>query len=410
MLRPFQPSDQPSASDPDSLSGSLLRRLREDPQEAINRIAGDIGPRRATSLGEARAAAYLDGRMRRAGLRVSADAFRTAVGSGWDGVALAMLATAGVALYYWLPLPSLFLALWNLLIAIAAQLRPGMPLLARKRPSQNVIATRAITGSPRRRTVLLAPLDSPPVTGRLARLLHAGDRPPLGRVVACAIIALFAALSLLQMPLDIRRALWYGQMLGAAYLLLLAGLDIQAMRAQVTAGAVNHAGALTALLESAEALSGLDQTELWAVGLGATSTGAGLADLLRRYPFDPEATLFLGIESIGGGRLSYLTREGLLPQRIPDGRLLQLIAAADAADPLIDAEPRSYRGEPTLARALLRAGYRAIAIIGLDADGRPALRGSANDTPDQIDAQMLDRAVRLIVGLVKQIDATSFEV
>ena len=44
---------------------------------------------------------------------------------------LALLATVGVILYYWFPLPSLFLAVWDLAIAIVAFSRPGAPLLAR---------------------------------------------------------------------------------------------------------------------------------------------------------------------------------------------------------------------------------------------------------------------------------------
>src|SRR6266536_3319559 len=92
---PYRPANQsgPPASGPQP--GSLLRRLREAPQDAVNRIAGEIGARRATSLGEAQAAAYLDGRLRRAGLRVSADAFRAPAGVGWDGLALALLAFFG---------------------------------------------------------------------------------------------------------------------------------------------------------------------------------------------------------------------------------------------------------------------------------------------------------------------------
>src|SRR5438552_9120006 len=97
--------------------GQYLRRLREDPLDAVNRIAGEIGPRRATSLAEAQAAAYLDGRFRRAGLRVSVDPFRAASSVGGDGALLAVLALISVALYYWFPVPSLFLALWSLLIA-----------------------------------------------------------------------------------------------------------------------------------------------------------------------------------------------------------------------------------------------------------------------------------------------------
>jgi hypothetical protein len=407
MLRPYRPTKQTPAADTGAEPGSLLRRLREDPQEAINRIAGDIGGRRATSLGEAQAAAYLDGRMRRAGLRVSADAFRAPTGAGWDGVAVALLAVAGVVLFYWRPLPALALMLAALAFAFVGLLRPGAPLLARRRPSQNVVSTRALESAPRWRVVLLAPLDSPPAGGRLARALLAGPRPAIGRVAAGALILPLAALALSEIPLEVRRVLWYAQLLPAAYLVLMAVLDVWMMRAPATLGSVNHAGALAALLESADTLSALQQTELWAIGLGATATGAGLADLLRRYPFDRETTLFVALESIGGGRLSYVTREGLLPQLAADALLLRLVAGADAADPLIDAEPRAYGAEPTQARPLLRAGHRAVAIVGLDADGRPALRGSPRDTPDQVDAQMLDRAIRLVVGLVKQIDSTA---
>jgi hypothetical protein len=408
MHRPSLPPEHLGATDPSEQPHSLLRRLREDPLDAVSRIAGEIGARRAMSLGEAQAAAYLDGRMRRAGMRVSADAFRAAAGPGWDGAVLALLAATGVALYYWLPLPSLALAFWDLTIAVVALLRPGAPLLARKRPSQNVIATRAITETPLWRVVLLAPLDSPPASGRFARMLSSGTRPQLGRVVACGLIVLCALLALTG-PLSLRQVLWYAQFPPAAYLLLLAALEIWAVFAPTTPGAANHAGALAALLESADALNGLSQTELWAVGLGATSTNVGLADLLRRYPFDYKMTLFIGIETIGAGRVSYVTREGIISQQPADPLLLRLVADADAGDPLIDAEPRPYRAEPTLVRALQRAGRRALTIIGLEADGRPARRGSMADTPDTVDAQALDRAVRLIVGLVKKIDASSAE-
>jgi hypothetical protein len=376
--------------------------------DAVNRIASEIGARRPTSLGEAQAAAYLDGRMRRAGLRVSADAFRAAAGPGWDGALLALLATVGVTLYYWLPLPSLALAVCNLVLAAVALPRTGAPLLARKRQSQNVIATRAIDEPPRWRVVLLAPLDSPPAASSLARRLTASGRARLGRVAVCGLIALFAVLAL-GGPLELRRLLWYLQIASAVYLLLLAGLEIWTMFAPTTPGAVNHAGALAALLESADSLNALSRTELWAVALGASASGAGLADLLRRYPFDREMTLFIGIESVGGGRMSYITRAGIMPQQPADPLLLRLAAAADADDPLIDAEPRPYGSEPALTQQLQRTGRRTLTIIGLDADGRPAYRGHMADTPEHIDDHALDRAIRLIVGLVKNIDATSNE-
>src|SRR5262245_51016864 len=121
-MQPPTRHSQSIGGDADDQPRSLLRRLREDPTDAVNRIVGEIGARRPTSLGEARAAAYLDGRMRRVGLRVSADAFRASAGRGWEGTLLAVLASIGCVLYYWLPLPSLALAIWNLAIATVALL------------------------------------------------------------------------------------------------------------------------------------------------------------------------------------------------------------------------------------------------------------------------------------------------
>jgi hypothetical protein len=372
----------------------------------MSRIAGEIGPRRPTSLGEARAAAYLDGRLRRAGLRVSADPFHAPRSAGAEGALLALPALVSVALYYQLPLPSLALALCGLAIAAALLWWPDVVVLARKRPSQNVIATRASSSAPRRRVVLLAPLDSPPAMSRLARLLADDTRPQIGRAAAYALLTLLALLALpSSLSFELRRALWLTQMLPTAYLLVLAGLDLWLLRAPTTSGAISHAGALAVLLTSAEELNALERTELWAVALGATSSGAGLADFLRRYPFDREMTLFVEIAGIGAGNLSYVTREGVLRERPADTRLLQLAAAADAADPLIDAEPRAYRRDRTIAARLLRAGRRALTIVCLGPDGETPYRGSMDDTPAVIDGPMLDRAMRLVAGLVRQIDA-----
>lgn len=398
-FRPTGPLMQPSS---ELQSGSLLRRLRDDPQDSINRIAGEIGPRRATSLAEAQTAAYIDGRLRRAGLRVSAEAFRAPTGIGWDGWLTTALAWLSALLYYWLPIPSLALACWNLGAALVGLWRPAAPLLQRKRPSQNVIATRALNSVPRWRVVLLAPLDAPPASGRLARTLTAGGRLLSGRGIACGLIALLGAGAFFG-PIELRRALWYLQFAPACYLLLASALELQLARAPATAGAANHAAALAALLQSVDMLAALKQTELWAVALGAHDSGAGLADLMRRYPFD-SSTMFVALESLGSGRLSYVTRDGVLPQVHADPLLLRLVAEAEAADPLIDAEPRRYTSEPALARPLRRAGKRTLTLIGVDGDGNPALRGSPHDTPDQVDEQALDRAIRLVVGLVKKID------
>ncbi len=387
-----------SASLPDE-TRPQSRRLREDPLDAVFLVAETIGPRPATSLGEARAAAYLDGRLRRAGMRVTADPFVVAVWEGWDGVAVALLVLAAVALYFWFPLAAVALLLPALSLALWRVVRPDLPLLARRRESQNVIGTRAGPQRAPWRVVLLAPLDAPPQLPAVLRPLSDPRVLALVRAVACLLVALPALAGLW----DVQRLWWYVQMLPAAALLALAAQSVWQGRAASGAGAINHAGALAVLLSTVETLGPTERVELWAVGLGATVPGVGLGDLLRRYPFERERTLFVALESIGAGELAYLTREGLLRQVRADTALLGCAAAADAADPRVNVAPRPYRGA-TLAGRLQRGGRRALAIVCLGADGRPPLYADPADLPEAVDAALLDRAVRLVAGIVRQID------
>lgn len=376
--------------------------------EGVQRLAGEIGPRRATTLAEAQAAAYLDGRLRRSGLRVSVDSFQVIESIGVEGILLTMCAITSVALYYWLPLPSLALSLWCLLIALVG-LRAGyLPLLARKRFSQNVIATRAATHPPRWRVVLMTPLDSPPTAGRLVRILACGWRMWLCRLVACGVLVLFTLIGLWELQHSLQNAYrwWYAQIIPTISLIIQAILEIRVRRAPATAGAINHAGGLATLLAVAEETTSLDCTELWVVMLGATTTQAGISDLLRRYPFDPQQTLFIGVEGIGGGTLSYLTKQGMLPAKDADPLLLQLAAQVDSADPFINAEPRARTGENTLVESLARAGFRTLTIICLDSEGHTPYYGSLADTPDIVQAPILERTVRLISGLIRKIETT----
>jgi hypothetical protein len=367
-------------------------------------IAGEIGPRRATSLGEAKAAAYLDGRLRRAGMQVSADPFRAVWPAGWDGLLLALTGLLGAVLYYWLPLLALLLSLWNTALAALLVWR-GVPLLGMRRASQNVVATQAAVQAGAWRVVLLAPLDSPPALGGLGRALLLGPRLSAGRLVVCGLLVLLALAGMARLPWEVRQALWYGQLLLAAFLGLLAALEIRASHGPSSPGAVSHAGALAALLAAAEDLGPLDHVELWAVALGATATGAGISDLLRRYPFDRESTLFLCLEGIGAGSLGFVSAGDAGRGRGADPLLLEQAYAA-AAEPQVDAGPRVYRGGRTLAGDLRRAGLRTVAITCLDAAGRVPLRASEDDAPDQVDAALLERAAHLAAGIVRRLDTS----
>jgi hypothetical protein len=376
-----------------------LRRLRIDPLETVSHLAEDIGPRSPTSLAEAQASAFVNGRMRLAGVRVSSDPFPMPAPLAWDGALITGLSFGGALLSAWFAGPAFVWLLAGLGLALWRVRRPEQPLLARRRTSQNVVGIRAFGQTPRQRVVLLAPVDSPPALGPLLRAVVDGDRAHLGRVLALALQIGLGVAELFIAQLNG----WYLQFVPVVFLLLLAVVDIGVGYRRGSPGAISHAGALAALLAVTEELQGFEATEVWLVGLGGTATGAGMADLLRRYPFERDTTLFIGIEGIGRGKLAYVTREGLLQMHPADPLLLRLVAAADSADPAIDAEPRAYRHSPTIAGWLRRRGWRALTITCLDTYGRVPYRATAQDLPDAIDGETIQRAARLAAGLVRQI-------
>ncbi len=94
------------------------------------------------------------------------------------------------------------------------------------------------------------------------------------------------------------------------------------------------------------------------------------------------------------GQPVFVTREGVLRERRSDRRLLALASAADAADVTIDAQPRRLRTR-TLVALPLERGYSGISISSHSGFGAVA-------TPEP---GTLERCVRLIVGMIRQLDS-----
>lgn len=388
------------ASDRSSVSEiPLSGRLQEMPFDLAAHIVSAIGPRPPGSINEAKAAAFLDARLRQAGLRLSAESFYTFRLPGYDGIVWGALAIFGVVVFYWMPLlatlmfaasfGATFLAAWH-----------DTHLLARRLLSQNVIATRAAAGVLRWRLVVLAPLSSPPAIRRQIVALGAGPIGLIGRTVAATLLLALGIAANAPLPFDLRLWLWYAQVIPATTLLVqgIAALIVQ--HAPATPGAISYAGALATLIESAARIPPLTHTEIWIVGIGAGM--AGIDDLLRRYPFEAQQTLFIGLDGIGQGRLCYLAAEGALRQRLADALLLRLAARVVDSGQAI-AQPGVYRGV-TCAGILRRRGWRAMGIAALDTHRRVPYQHERSDDLSRLDAAHLEHAVRLVVGLAQALD------
>ncbi|MCX7790524.1 MAG: hypothetical protein N2378_07770 [Chloroflexaceae bacterium] len=364
----------------------------------VAELAERIGLRRPTSAEEARAAAFVNGRLRRAGMGVSAYELRVAPRAGAVYALFAALGMAGAALAFFFPWLGLLWGLGLLAIALVDAFVAPLPPLGPRRVSQNIVGTRAIaeaTGvppvQPRWRVVLLAPLDTPPLRHGPAVLAGAGRGAALARLAAAALLAV-GALAPLALP-----GPWWPLQVGAG--LLFGLILIGATRPFTPDPSDGGCVALAALVAVATRLSALERVEVWAVAVGAASSDPwGVISLLRRYPFEPERTLVIALESLAAGQLVYATAEGALRSRPADALLVRLAAAADAADPHIDADPRCLATEGVLAAPLRRLGYRTLTVVTHAAPG-------ATPPSSPADTRLAERATRLVAGLVRQIDA-----
>lgn len=370
---------------------------RAEAAEVVEHLLHNIGPRRATSLAEAEAAAYVDGRLRRAGLGVSITIFRTAGNTGYTYLLLALLAALAALLARWMPLPSLLLAGWGLALSLSDLLFTPLPTLAPRRESQNVIGARACEKTTRWRLVLLAPLDAAPHRQGIYSLFGRHRNALIGRCLAFTALTLLSLLHLLDPQALVW---WYLQFVPGIYLLL-SGLPWLPLARPGSSVARGQAGALAVLPRVAEECRSLRQVEVWVLGLGATSSGtAGLQDVLKRYPFPKPETLWIGIEQINQGQLTFASREGLFGEYAADQLLARLISDVDEADDTIDIEPHAYTAENSLVALLLRRRYRAVTLLS-----RPDFGAQTSALPDaEAGLDMIDRSTRLLLGIIRRLD------
>lgn len=361
-------------------------------------LAERIGLRRPTSAEEARAAAFVNGRLRRAGMGVSAYELRVVPRAGAVYAVYAALGIAGAGLAFFVPWLALLWGLGLLAIALADAFVAPLPPLGRRCVSQNIVGTRAVAEAagaprvqPRWRVVLLAPLDTPPLRHGLAIFAGTGRSGVLVRLAAAALLA-GGALGAALLP-----GPWWLLHGGAG--LLFGLILIGATRPCVPDPSDGGRAALAALVAAATRLEALARAEVWAVAVGAASSDPwGVISLLRRYPFERERTLVIALDALSAGQLVYATAEGSLRSRATDPLLARLAAAADAADPQIDADPRCLSTESALAAPLRRLGYRTLTVAA-----RPAPGAAPDAAP--ADTCLVERAARLVAGMVRRIDA-----
>lgn len=363
---------------------------KNTPTDIARHLVSTIGKRPATSIAEAQAAAYIDGLLRRAGMKVVAETFQAPAKIGAIFVLVALFGTFAAALSGLFPLASFCLALFVVIFLIIAIATDTIALVSPLKESQNIVANRACEDNkqPRWRVVLLCPLDSP---AQRTPFSHPALQRPFHHVLFSSIIALgmIALLSLVSLLRPWEAWWWYAQAVPTLYLLMIAFPWKTGIHTTLPS-----AGALSACVTIAEQQPALQSVELWVVALGATSTGNhGVQNFLTRYPFVKAETLFLSVENITNGTLTYASREGMLWNHRGDELLLRLVHASQD----VPLTAHSYGGSPaSLALPLYQQGYRVLTLITRD-----IVMKTHSQDEDALLAQVDDDGIGQVVQLVQ---------
>lgn len=369
-----------------------IHRHRENPMEAVSKIADEFGARPVTSFAEAQTAAYVGSRLRRAGMQVWTDPFRTSPPTGSGSFMVALVAISVVILWGINPAYAFASAVVACVLALLSASPRIRHLGIHDRESQNVIGIQPALKPPTRRVVLLVPLDShqppDPISSFEARI---------GATVALLTIMGIELIAPLDIPVVVRFLLL---IMPVAYIVVASIAELWVRSQPHSRGAVSYAGSLAAVLTAAEDVGRLSHTEIWTVGLGGGTTGAGLAELMRRYPFDAQATFFIGIEGIGRGTLSYIVRDLNERLRSADPLLIELVTEATLG---VNAEAR-IAAFNSLVRPLTRAKRRTIGIACLDQHGRVPLQGTHKDTVESVNPALIEQTARLIANTIRALD------
>lgn len=365
---------------------------RDNPFRIVQTICEHIGARPATSIAEAQTASYMAKYMRRSGLTVWTDPFMAPIPSGGTAMLVALLATVVIVLWPTSQVYAITASVLCVVIAFIAETEWFAWLTIRRAESQNVIGTLSSVHPPTRRVVLLTPLDThrpqDPLFGREVRL---------GASIALLTLVIIEYMAPLPLAIQIRIAI---MAIPTIYLILAASTELWSYTQAHSVGAVSYASAIASMLTAVDDVGRLQHTEIWVVGLGSGTTGAGVRQLLKQYPFDVEGTFFIGIEGIGRGALSYIVRDYKNRFQTADQTLVQRVIEATTG---VRADP-SIAGFSTVINPIVKAKRRTISIATLDQKGRVPLQGSTKDTPAAVNPALLEQATRLIANTMRNLE------
>lgn len=366
----------------------------------IEGLAGDIGPRRPTGVAEQVAATWVRERLTRAGLTTEELRF-----DGLDtfarsrGIPVAVAVAAGLLPRGRVRHAGAAAALLAGALEDDLRLVPIERVLARS-PSRCVIGVVEPRDEATRTLCLVSHLDS----SRSGLLFHPALAPHLRRLIATISVALAiqAAEPLLARAAAGRTAVAAARGVLTVALALLAEREL---RGEDVPGANDNASgvAVAAATATAVAAEPLSSTRLVFLATGCEESGTtGMRAFLESR--DTTGWLFLNLDGVGApATLRYLPREGVGRVWRADPALLAVAERIARERPELGLQPAERLvGLIYDATQVLVRGGRALTISAQDAT-IPNYH-TPSDTPENVDADVVARALEVTMELVAAVD------
>lgn len=385
----------------------------DSPSRHVLYLARKIGVREAGSDGEAAAASYVTRSMKESGADVEEEVF-SCWRSDVPGLAVTLLACVAAYMLFALSYISC------LLLAVAAFLCFQMETyswavvskLFPRSTARNIVGRVHPSGEREHRVVLVANYDtaksSPlgrPAVARAYRLIYAISFASVLFVTLLGFIGFFGSLA--RIHEHTLFTVWIGFSPFAAFLALVSGTLLWGeITGRRSPGANDNASGVGIMLSALESVAGepLEHTEVWGVATGrGFAGGRGMVALLRRHPGQLRGACIVNIDHAGLGDTVVMRREGAVFGFSPDRKLKRIVVRAAAKTPGLNIGKGRCRVKKSDAMAARARGRKAITIGGVSGGSYPGWR-RADDVYHKLDAEALDRTVRLVRSVLEEID------
>jgi len=145
----------------------------------------------------------------------------------------------------------------------------------------------------------------------------------------------------------------------------------------------------------------LFNVEVWFVAVGSDGESHdGARAFIAEHRDELRGALMIEIESLGAGNLSVASEEGRVRKSVVSSRIKRYTREATVATG-IAVSSVSLAGTDSIASTLQKAGFQAMHLFG-EEDGRPALKGSADDVVENVDELALEEHGSYVYELLKR--------